>query len=159
MLNWWFIDADDPEYEGLPNLLKVMMASTDKPDEPDDHQNTIYDPLLQVALEHVYKGVVNPYLKNQITRLGLDEAIEGDVEELAACPCCGYRGLQESAAYEICRVCFWEDDGTKEYDHLSGPNHMTLRDAQLNFQRVGAVTEDARQFVLSDGQDRYSPGT
>ncbi|MFZ6756015.1 CPCC family cysteine-rich protein [Undibacterium sp. Ji50W] len=153
LLDWWSIDAGDPDYEGLPDLLKVMIAGTD---EPDDTKNAIYDPLLKIALKHSYTGVINSYLKNQITLLGLEGAIEGDVEVLAACPCCRYKSLRVSAAYEICHVCFWEDDGTTEFDRLSGPNHMTLRDAQQNFQNIGAVTEDALRYVLSDGRDRYT---
>ncbi|BBB62096.1 hypothetical protein UNDKW_3823 [Undibacterium sp. KW1] len=152
LLDWWPINAGDPEYESLPDLLKVKIARTDEPDDPN---SAIYDPLLQIALKHAYIGVVNSYLKNQITLLGLDDVVEGDVEELATCPCCGYRSLEESAAYDICRVCFWEDDGTTEFDRHSGPNHMTLRDAQQNFQRIGAVTEEVRRYVLSDGRDRY----
>jgi hypothetical protein len=27
------------------------------------------------------------------------------------CPCCGYLTLMERAGYEICDVCWWEDDG------------------------------------------------
>ncbi|MFZ6654014.1 CPCC family cysteine-rich protein [Undibacterium sp. TJN19] len=152
LLDWWSIDAGDPDYEGLPDLLKVMIARTDEPGNP---KGAIYDPLLKIALKHSYTGVVNSYLKNQIALLGLDDVVKGDVEELATCPCCGYRSLEESAAYDICRVCFWEDDGTTEFDRHSGPNHMTLRDAQQNFQRIGAVTEEVRRYVLSDGRDRY----
>ncbi|MBC3917477.1 hypothetical protein H8L32_08335 [Undibacterium sp. CY18W] len=152
LLDWWSIDGSDPDYEGLPDFLKMMFARTD---EPDDPKRAIYDPLLKIAVKHSYTGVVNSYLKSQITLLGLDDVIEGSVEDLVACPCCRYRSLLVSAAYEICRVCFWEDDGTTEFDRLSGPNHMTLRDAKLNFQSIGAVTEDSRRHVLSDGRDRY----
>jgi len=27
-----------------------------------------------------------------------------------SCPCCGYLTLPERGAYDICPVCFWEDD-------------------------------------------------
>ncbi|MFF1770133.1 CPCC family cysteine-rich protein [Streptomyces sp. NPDC058249] len=27
------------------------------------------------------------------------------------CPCCGFLTLDERGSYEICPVCFWEDDG------------------------------------------------
>jgi hypothetical protein len=153
LLDWWSIDASDPDYDSLPDLLRVAIARADQPDDPGE---SLYDPLLQVALRRSYIGVLNSYLKSQIATLGRDEAINGDVEELAACPCCGYRSLRERGAYEICRVCFWEDDGTTEPDRVSGPNHMTLRDARLNVQRFGAVTENAREHVLIDGRERYA---
>ncbi|MDQ1813288.1 CPCC family cysteine-rich protein [Massilia sp. CCM 9210] len=152
LLDWWYIDADDPEYDGLPDLLKSMMASFDVPEDPT---RSIYDPLLQIALEYSYIGVVNTYLKSQTQLLGCEEAIEGDVEDLKACSCCGYRSLLEGGSYEICRVCFWEDDGTTECDRISAPNHMTLREARINFQRSGAVSDAYRQNVLPDGKDRY----
>jgi len=153
LLDWWAIDASDPDYDSLPDLLRQSIARADEPDEPG---NSLYDPLLQVALRHAYTGVLNSYLRSQVATLGRREAVDGDIEELAACPCCGYRSLRERGAYEVCPVCFWEDDGTKEPDRISGPNHMTLREARLNVQRFGAVTQDAREHVLIDGRERYS---
>lgn len=40
-------------------------------------------------------------------------------------PCCGFITLTERSAYEICPVCFWEDDGQDDHDadHVrGGPN-------------------------------------
>jgi hypothetical protein len=154
LLSWWCIDAADSEYSDLPDLLKEVMASTEQPDDPKD---PLYDPLLKIALKDSYKGVLNSYLQRQIAVMGYREAIGGGVEEeLEACPCCGYRSLRKRGEYEICRVCFWEDDGTTTLDGISGPNHMTLRDAQLNFRHLGAVDERARQYVLPDGKERYA---
>lgn len=153
LLDWWSIDADDPEYDELPDLLKAVIRRAEQPDDP---KKELYDPLLLVALRRNYVGVLNSYLRNRAATLGRDEAVDGEVEALAACPCCGYRNLRERGAYEICRVCFWEDDGTVDLNRVSGPNHMTLREARLNVQRCGAVTEKARQQVLPDGRERYA---
>lgn len=153
LLDWWSIDACDPDYDDLPDLLKLAIARTD---QPEDSSSPLFDPLLRLALRGQYVGVINSYLKSRVANLGRDEVIHGGVEELAPCPCCGYRSLQERGAYEICRVCFWEDDGTMDSDHVSGPNHMTLRDARLNVQHFGAVTEHARQHVLPDGKERFA---
>ncbi|ATQ76845.1 hypothetical protein CR152_21705 [Massilia violaceinigra] len=148
LLDWWSIDADDPQYNGLPDLLKLLISRFD---EPDDPTKPVYDPLLKIALAYKYTGVINAYLQNQTALLGWDETIEGDVEAMVACPCCGYRSLQERGAYDICHVCFWEDDGTTDSERISGPNHMTLGEAQRNFRRIGAVTEAFRRYVLPDG--------
>ena len=55
-----------------------------------------------------------------------------------ACPCCGYRTLNERAAYDICRLCWWEDDGQDDRDAeqvRGGPNgHESLVSARLNFR-------------------------
>jgi Cysteine-rich CPCC len=32
------------------------------------------------------------------------------------CPCCGHLTLCGRAGYEICPVCFWEDDGQDSHD-------------------------------------------
>lgn len=32
------------------------------------------------------------------------------------CPCCGFLTLGERSNFEICPVCFWEDDGQDNHD-------------------------------------------
>lgn len=151
-LDWWFIGADDAQYAGLPERLKKMLSQSDQPDDPT---LPLYDPLLQSALEYAYTGVCNVYLSMRLGLLGIEATIDGDVDQMAACPCCGYLSLSANGNYEICRVCFWEDDGTTAAQRYSGPNHMMLGDARLNFLRLGAVTEASRQYVLPDGKERY----
>jgi hypothetical protein len=62
-----------------------------------------------------------------------------------ACPCCKYLTLHSRGDYEICQVCFWEDDGQDEHDAevvRGGPNyHLSLRQAQENYARWGATEE------------------
>ncbi|BCB85706.1 CPCC family cysteine-rich protein [Phytohabitans suffuscus] len=59
-----------------------------------------------------------------------------------ACPCCGYVTLAERGGFEICQVCFWEDDGQDDPDAdavLGGPNgSMSLTGARRNFVQIGA---------------------
>jgi hypothetical protein len=59
-------------------------------------------------------------------------------EEPIPCPCCGFLTLAAIGNYEICPVCFWEDDGTRDLDQHSGPNHMTLQQGRENYQHIGA---------------------
>ncbi|HPF15159.1 MAG: hypothetical protein H6830_02875 [Planctomycetes bacterium] len=65
------------------------------------------------------------------------------------CPCCDYYTLGERAAYEICPVCYWEDDGQglDRMDDISGPNHLTLRAARRNFEQFGASDQAALSLV------------
>jgi hypothetical protein len=153
LLDWWTIDASDPDYGNLPDPLREALGRTDQPDDPGQ---SLYDPLVRIGLRRAYVGVLNTYLTSQIATLGHHEAVDGDVEELAACPCCGYRTLRERGACEICCACFWEDDGTTALDSVSGANHLTLREARLNVQRFGAVDERAREHVLTDARARYA---
>jgi len=150
--DWWSIDADDPEYAALPAPLRAALDQQDVPSEP---QSALYDPLLRVALRHTFAGVLNSYLVRRIEALGCSGPVEGAAEELAACPCCEFRSIGARGDYAICLVCFWEDDGTDEFDRRSVPNRMTLREARENFASIGAVKESMRAHVLPDGQERY----
>jgi hypothetical protein len=62
------------------------------------------------------------------------------------CPCCCCRTLTERAGFEICPVCYWEDDGQDCHDAdevRGGPNgSLSLTQARENFRRIGAT--DAR---------------
>ncbi len=54
-----------------------------------------------------------------------------------ACLCCGYKTLSEPppGTYDICEICFWEDDGVQfaNPDWEVGANHESLRQAQQKF--------------------------
>ena len=57
------------------------------------------------------------------------------------CPCCGYRTLNEfPGSYEICAVCFWEDDPIQLLDpgFAGGANRPSLIECQANYARFGA---------------------
>ena len=66
------------------------------------------------------------------------------------CPCCDFFTLDERGGYDICPVCFWEDDGlgVDRPDEHSGPNHMTLREGRDNFRRLGACDPAMLPHVL-----------
>lgn len=67
------------------------------------------------------------------------------------CPCCGYKTLSNPAngSYDICSVCFWEDDGVQleDPDYEGGANRVSLRQAQKNFIKFGACEEEMISFV------------
>ena len=68
-----------------------------------------------------------------------------------SCPCCAKRTLSEPAAYEICPVCFWEDDGQGDHDAdvvRGGPNYdLSLTVARENFTRIGAADPRNLSYV------------
>ena len=61
------------------------------------------------------------------------------------CPCCSYHTLLERGGYEICPVCFWEDDGQDVADANTvrgGSNgSLSLSQARANFKVFGACAE------------------
>ena len=75
-----------------------------------------------------------------------------------ACRCCGFLTLEEEplGTYEICPVCFWEDDYFQVIEPTSiSPNHVTLSEAKENFARFGAVEERLKPFVRAPYPDEY----
>ena len=61
------------------------------------------------------------------------------------CPCCGFATLEKRAAYEICPVCHWEDDGQGDTDadvECGGPNPESLAAARRLFQQGGPLTTE-----------------
>lgn len=77
--------------------------------------------------------------------------------ELYTCPCCGYKTLDEKppGTYDICEICFWEDDGIQfdNPDYKGGANHVSLREAQKNFLEFGACEKEMIKFVRKPNED------
>ncbi len=76
-----------------------------------------------------------------------------------ACPCCGYQTLDSNADYDICRVCWWEDDGQDSHNAhlvLGGPNdNLSLLRARVNFILFG-IYDPKRKDLLEKRDDRNS---
>lgn len=73
-----------------------------------------------------------------------DSKIERKV--MYACPCCRFLTLPYRGQYDICPVCFWEDEGVlndANPDDTSGPNHISLNEARKNFKEYGACDKNA----------------
>jgi Cysteine-rich CPCC len=68
------------------------------------------------------------------------------------CDCCDYFTIDKGEDYEICPVCFWEQDwcGVSEPDLESGANHgLTLREGRRNFLKIGACSANLVENVVS----------
>lgn len=67
------------------------------------------------------------------------------------CPCCGYKTLNDEppGTYDICEICFWEDDGIQfaDPDYDGGANIVSLRQGQQNYKVFGACEEKCIEFV------------
>lgn len=59
------------------------------------------------------------------------------------CLCCGSRTLTAPGTFELCPVCWWQDDGQDDADAdvvRGGPNGMlSLTRARANFRAYGAA--------------------
>jgi hypothetical protein len=85
---------------------------------------------------------------DQVTNNSVHSPIRG---RLYPCPCCRYLTLDERGNYQICPVCFWEDDGQDEHDAdriRGGPNgSLSLTEARQNFASLGASSERSLAYV------------
>ena len=60
------------------------------------------------------------------------------------CPCCGHKTLGAAPfTYEICKVCFWEDDPVQLLDPSArgGANPPSLMECQASFAECGAAEQ------------------
>ena len=82
-------------------------------------------------------------------------------EKKYTCPCCGYCTLSEEppGSYDICEICFWEDDNVQfnDPDFAGGANDVSLRQAQHNFIKFGCSEKRFKSSVreprTSDAKD------
>lgn len=77
--------------------------------------------------------------------------------EKFACPCCGYKTFNEkpNGSYDICGVCFWEDDPIQLDDpnYEGGANRVSLKQGQQNFIEFGACESDMIKNVRKPTKD------
>lgn len=153
LISWWNINEDDDEYDSLPDSLKNEMIKNEKYENPEDKK---YDPLIIKALIYEFRGVRNEYIERELNQL-VNQKIEvkGIIENFDKCPCCGYRTLEERGKWEICEVCYWEDDGIEYLDVVSGPNRITLRNARKNFNKFGACEKELIQYTEKEPDLKY----
>lgn len=76
---------------------------------------------------------------------------------LYPCHCCGFLTLTEepTGSYEICPVCFWEDDPVQnnDPDYPGGANDVSLNEARRNFAAYGASEWRLREYVRPPRDD------
>jgi len=79
------------------------------------------------------------------------------VAQRYACPCCGFLTLHQPppGSYELCPVCYWEDDGVQfaDPDYEGGANTESLKEARANFRRLGASSPNAVSRVRAPRPD------
>ncbi len=69
-----------------------------------------------------------------------------------ACPCCECRTLSDlcPGSWEVCPVCFWEDDPV-QWEHpaelVGGANRVSLVEARTNYLTFGACEKSALAHV------------
>lgn len=66
-------------------------------------------------------------------------------------PCCGYYTFDNkpNGNYDICPVCFWEDDPVQLNDiHFKGgANKVSPEQGRMNYKLFGACEEKMKKYV------------
>ena len=67
------------------------------------------------------------------------------------CACCGFLTMSdaEPGTFEICPICFWEDDRVQfnDIDFTGGANEESLREARENFKKFGVSSLKFSKYV------------
>ncbi len=78
------------------------------------------------------------------------EKLTANATKKYKCPCCGcYTMDSPNGSYEICEVCFWEDDKVQNNapDLAGGANAVSLNEARENYRKYGACDEKSVPFT------------
>jgi hypothetical protein len=102
---------------------------------------------LKIGVFEIY----NPYERPDFVDEGFDYLINAFGVYLEDgfyhCPCCHYPTLKTRGSFEVCPVCYWEDDGQDHHDKdrvRGGPNGvLSLTVAIANFKLLGACESRA----------------
>lgn len=96
-----------------------------------------------------YDAVKPPYTEQDVLKK-IQQAAKLATRKYT-CPCCGYKTLDEEppGTYEICAICYWEDDPVQfeDPDYEGGANVLSLKTAQQNVLNFGACDETSLRYV------------
>ncbi len=143
----------DPEWRNLPLGIRREFESENLIEHPDSKR---YDEVLLVWLRDELRSVTNEHLMRDIGC----ESIEGEPVKFEACPCCGRRTIEERGHYDICRICWWEDDGQDNSDAdiiMGGPNYeISLTQGRYNFLIHGIYDPKREDLIkLQEEKGKY----
>jgi len=145
--------------DGWNNLTEEIRESIKKGTLPQDYKDRKYDKALFFKFRDKFKGFKNEYLSAQT---GFQINI-GKPIKLESCPCCGFRTIEKRYEYEICTVCWWEDDGQDNNISdtiLGGPNDgLSLTQGRLNFIRYGIFDPKRNDLIaIKDEPGKFEVG-
>lgn len=150
---------DWSETNGWHSLPKEIINEFEEGELREHYNSKKYDQVLMIWLKDSLQAVTNEYLCQS---LGVD-SIEGEPVKLLECPCCGYCTIGERANYEICSVCWWEDDGQDNdtaNDIYGGPNHkISLAQGRYNFLKFGLYDPERKDLIkYKESVSKYERG-
>lgn len=151
--------CDWSRVEGWMFLTDEIRESIHKGKFPKNYEDKNYDSVLLFKFRDKFKGFRNDYLSKQT---GLQISL-GSPSRLEACPCCGFRTIEERYEFEICTVCWWEDDGHDNNNAdktYGGPNYgLSLTYGRVNFIRQGIYDPERNDLIeIKDDSIKFEKG-
>lgn len=135
----------------LDKYSKMTVEEREKMIDEEGFEEELFE-----YIRDTYIGIKLSYIEGKIRNLyQLPIGVNGVSKELFTCFCCNYKTILERGNYQICKVCFWEDDGGNDECKYSHVNHMTLKEAKDNFKIKGVILEKFLKFVDSEGKLKY----
>mgnify|MGYP000080976834 CR=1 FL=1 len=149
--NW----EESKDWNLLPKEIQNEFVEEKLYENPNSKK---YDQVLMVWLKDSMRAISNHYL---CENLGID-SIEGSPIKLYACPCCGSRTIDERAEYDICKVCWWEDNGqdNEHSEKTYGVNYgISLTKGRSNFLKYGIYDPTREDLIkIKEPISKYDRG-
>jgi hypothetical protein len=143
--------SDMDEWNSLP---KSIQKEFEYGEEIKNPQSEKYNSVLMIWLKYNLQSVTNEFLSE---KLNIDTII-GESVELEFCPCCGYRTIGERGNYDICKVCWWEDDGQDNRHSeqvMGGPNYgISLVMGRYNYLVYGLYDPKRTDLMEKKAEER-----
>jgi len=137
-------------------LNKIEIALSEHGLEMDEVTSEKSNSYARKYIELKFSYFSNSYLELFLNRqVGKIIAVKGKRRELISCPCCCYKTLDTRGDYDICKVCYWEDDGNDDLNAYSQVNRMALIAAKENFRKFGVSDEGFLDLVDPDRMIQY----
>lgn len=159
--------SDSPGWGDLPQDVREEFALREEPDVGHisrDPSLRRYDAVLLIWSRFRYIGATNAFLRDCLAEADSSVAeVTGPEDKRLPCPCCGRATLSKQGACDICKVCWWEDDGQDNANAdtvIGGPNYgVSLTQGRVNFLRHG-ISDPTRDDLRSHQAppDKYAIG-
>jgi len=145
------------------NVLDLALREEIEAGELQDPEHERFDEAVVIRMVSGAYGATNVWLLQEIQKLGEEvHCIEGVNDKLISCPCCGCETLAERGDYDICGVCWWEDDGQdneQASENRGGPNRVSLAMGRHNFIVHGICEPERTNLLLKcKPQGKYERG-
>ena len=140
-----YINADGslemiPERTDLPYKCPFIEGEAEL---SEDFRRATYEAWSMLIKDEAIRDMVMLDSDERAIDMEKERATDNTAAQRFRCPCCGHYTLTEAGAYEICPVCFWEDDPVQEEDpdYEGGANELSLNECRENYRLYGACEQ------------------